>query len=90
MKDKVVIGVVAVVVIALVLYSANARAAVGTSGVRVHGAQDDESVYKPGSTANARLKAAQDAWYAFNPDAPFVNDDGTYNYPPGYPADQRL
>lgn len=40
--------------------------------------------WKRGSDKNIAFNRAQDAWYALNPNVPFVNDDGTYNILPGY------
>lgn len=42
------------------------------------------AAYVKGTPQNIALNRAMDAWYAQNPDKPFVNDDGSLNILPGY------
>ncbi len=63
--------------------TADKTGAVGDEGARIKGS-DPGGFYDPGSVANEKLTAAQDAWYTAHPDQPFVNDDGSYNILPGY------
>jgi hypothetical protein len=57
---------------------------VSTSGGTLSRDTLSPDAYTPGTEANRRLTAAQDAWYLQHPDEPFVNDDGTVNLLPGY------